>query len=354
MLLYLDCKFCPDSKDAQTSERVSANFLSRALRGLLERRGASARLYPPTPITKGASGSSRSEAEVSPGAAFKALIDQGSVSAAAKWLNQKGYSYRAPLRGGGGKPRNRHFTFDSLYRLLSNPTYIGVRQIRAKDKATQSTQAVWPAMIDEQTFQKAQVLLEAGRRQKTGRESRYPYLLSTRIICGQCQASLIGLSAHGKTTKVPYYGHGTQVKREQLVTGPKERCAPFKNPRQEGRSKSVWEEVLSLIESPSHRAPLFQAIQQLGESKTGRRDAEKREAALMATIEKLATLAKRVTDLPTGVPAEPFYDEMKDASETPKCASRRKSPKQLVTVTSSSSATEAQYVKLLAHASNPS
>lgn len=109
----------------------------------------------------------------------------------------KGYSYRAPLRGSGGKPRNRHFTFDSLYRLLSNPSYIGVRQIRAKDKATQSTQAVWPAMIDVKTFEKAQALLEAGRRQKTGHESRYPYLLSTRIICGQCQAEQPSCEDHG-------------------------------------------------------------------------------------------------------------------------------------------------------------
>jgi site-specific DNA recombinase len=249
MMLYSIANFAQFER-RQTSERVSANFLSRAQRGLWN-GGVLPLGYTPDPDQKGSLKIIEEEAEVVR-AAFRALLDQGSVSAAAKWLNQKGYSYRAPLRGGGGKPRNRHFTFDSLYRLLSNPSYIGVRQIRVKNKAPQSTQAVWPAMIDEATFKKAQALLEAGRRQKTGRESRYPYLLSTRIVCGQCQAPLVGVSAYGKTTKVPYYGHGTQVKREQLVTGLKARCAPFRIPGKKIEAR-VWDEVLSLIESPSHR-----------------------------------------------------------------------------------------------------
>lgn len=58
-------------------------------------------------------------------AAFQALLTQGSVSQAAKWLNRKGYGFRGPLRGGGCKPRFKHFTFDSLYRLLSNPAFAG-------------------------------------------------------------------------------------------------------------------------------------------------------------------------------------------------------------------------------------
>lgn len=277
-------------------------------------------------------------------AAFQAILDHGSVSRAAKWLNQNGLNYQAPLRCGGFRPRNRHFTFDALYRLLSNKAYAGIRVIRSKD-GIQETQAVWPAIVDPETFGRAQQVLEAGRRQKTGRESRYPYLLSTRIFCGQCGAPLIGNSAHGKTTKVPYYGHGSQLKREQTIEKKSERCTPFRVPGRKIEDR-VWKEVLSLIESPSHREPLFRSIQRLGENRASRVEARRREADLLATTEKLSNLARRIADLPSGVPADALYDEMKRLGEKKgwlegelSLAREREEAQSVVT--------EAQYTRLL-------
>lgn len=344
MLLYSIANFAQFER-RQTSERVSANFLARAQRGLWN-GGVLPLGYIPDPDQRGSLKIVDDEARVVR-AAFQALLDQGSVSAAAKWLNREGYSNQAPLRGGGGKPRNRHFTFDSLHSLLSNPTYIGVRQICAKDGTTQRTQAVWPAMIDTQTFEKAQQILAAGRMQKVGRHSRFPYLLSTRIFCAQCQAPLIGLSAHGMTTKVPYYGHGTQIKREQMLDGPKERCAPFRIPGKKIEAR-VWEEVVAILETPHHRTALFQAIQALGETRGSGQALAMHEEALATIADKLAGLAQRITALPAGVPAEPFYDEMKRLAENQKrtqaeiAQTTRHSDEQTLT-------TEAQYSKLLAH-----
>lgn len=311
MMLYSIANFAQFER-RQTSERVSAGFISRAQRGLWN-GGVLPLGYEPDPENRGSLRLIEEEAKVVR-AAFQALLTQGSVSSAAKWLNQNGYTYRAPLRGGGGRARHRHFTFDSLFRLLSNPAYAGLRVVKAKGKKIETVPAVWPAMIDPETFARAQKVLEAGKKQKTGRESRYPYLLSTRIYCGECGTPLVGISAHGATTKVPYYGHSVQIKREQTLDEKSHRCNPFRVPGRKLEER-VWKEVLSLIESPKHREPLFNAVQRLSESKPAQRQTEKLENELRAVEGKLANLAKRIADLPEGVPAHALYDEMKRLAE---------------------------------------
>jgi hypothetical protein len=158
---------------------------------------------------------------------FQAVLVHGSVSQAAKWLNENGYVLLGPLRGGGFRPRRKHFTFDSLYRLVANQAYAGRRVIRKKAGKVEFVPAVWPALIDPDLFDRTQKCLADGKMQKTGRESRYPYLLSTRIFCGECQAPLIGNSAHGRAGKLPYYGHGSQIRREHALKVKGHRCDPF-------------------------------------------------------------------------------------------------------------------------------
>ena len=307
MMLYSIANFAQFER-RQTSERVSANFLSRALRGLWN-GGVLPLGYEPDPDQPGSLRIVEAEGVVVR-AAFQALLDTGSVSAAGKWLNQNGFTYHAPLRAGGYRPRNRHFTFDSLYRLLSNPAYAGRRQIKKKDGKTEFVQAVWPAVVAPDLFDRAQAVLLAGKKQKTGRESRYPYLLSTRIYCGQCKASLIGVSAHGKTTKVPYYGHGNQMKREQNLEIRGERCTPFRVPGRKIEER-VWKETVCLIEEPAHREPLFRAIRALSENRTAEKELGRKDQELLTTAGKLANLAQRIAEIPSGVPADALFDEMK-------------------------------------------
>ncbi len=319
MMLYTIANFAQFER-RQTGERVAANFLSRAQRGLWNGGGLPLG-YTTDHENRGSLKIVDTEAHVVR-IAFQALIDQGSVSAAAKWLNREGYSNGERVRRSGGRPRNRNFSFDSLYRLLSNPCYIAVRQIRTEGVDTQLVPAAWPALIDPLVFDTAQKVLRAGRMQKTGRESRYPYLLTSRIICGQCKAPLIGLSAHGSTTKVPYYGHGKHQKREYMLNTPSsERCSPYRIPGKKLEAR-VWDEVVALIEKATHRSPLFQALKHLGDSQTDRQAIAHQEKDLAAIGEKLASLARRITDLPAGVPAEPFYDEMKRLAESQKLRER--------------------------------
>lgn len=224
MLLYSIANFAQFER-RQTSERVKANFLARARRGLWN-GGVLPIGYEPDPDQKGNLRIVEDEAETVR-LAFRALIEEGSVSAAAKWLNKNGISYATPLRGGGLRPRHQHFTFDSLFRMVSNSAYAGIRLVQDGDRS-EEVKAAWPAMIDIKTYKRAAEILHLGKLQKPGRRSRYPYLLSTRIFCEQCGVPLIGISAHGSTTKVPYYGHGAQTKRDQTLEKKSPRCDPFR------------------------------------------------------------------------------------------------------------------------------
>jgi hypothetical protein len=97
------------------------------------------------------------------------------------------------------------------------------------------------------------------------------------------------------------------------VKGP--RCNPFRVPGAKLEER-VWREILLLIERPSHRAPLFEVIRALSESSPDLKEKESKEAELNAASDKISNLARRVAELPAGIPADAFYDEMKRLSES--------------------------------------
>ena len=117
MLLYQIANFAQFER-RQTSERVSANFEARAKRGLWN-GGVLPMGYEPDPEQRGSLRVVETEGETVR-MAFQALITQGSVTGAAKWLNENGYHYGSVLRGGGFRQRHKHFTFDSLQHLYNH------------------------------------------------------------------------------------------------------------------------------------------------------------------------------------------------------------------------------------------
>ena len=295
----------------QTGERVSANFLARAQRGLYN-GGVLPLGYEPDPINRGSLKINEEGAKVVR-AAFQSLIEEGSVSKTARWLNQNGYSFKAQIKGGGAIPRSKHFTFDNLYRLLSNWAYAGIRCFSTKN-GEQQVKAVWPAIIDENTFKRAQEVLLLGRKQKTGRELRYEYLLSGRIFCGECGCILIGRSANGNSGKVPYYDHGLLLRREQAVDEKSKRCTPCRIMSKKIEDR-VWKEVLLWITDPAQRKTIFQSMEIRATERTVQKEWQQKEKELLAVIEKISNLTHRISELPKEVPANSFYDEIKNLSE---------------------------------------
>ncbi len=127
----------------QTSERVEANIKARASRGLYN--GGVVPLGLRTVENKpGHLESDPPMAEVVR-EAFSALIREGSLSLAARWLNDHGYTFRRQLHGGGSHNRNDHFTVDNLHCILRNKAYIGIKVYRYRGQ-TFEAKAVWEVL----------------------------------------------------------------------------------------------------------------------------------------------------------------------------------------------------------------
>jgi len=203
----------------QTAERVSMNFHSRAMRGLIS--GGNPILgFEKDSLNKG-------KLVVVPEEAakvrriFEIYLETGSRQETARQLNSLGIT---PKIAKGRKCRHAldgRWTVGSVATHLKNLAYIGKlevnRRFKNEDqdalKAWQQYQivdAAWPAIIDEDTFNSAQKLIEENRRNERARfengEKRI-FLLSGILRCGECGRALIGQTAHGRSDSHRYYGH---------------------------------------------------------------------------------------------------------------------------------------------------
>jgi hypothetical protein len=137
-----------------------------------------------------------------------------------------------------------------MYRLLTNPTFIGVRTFKVNG-VEQTSKACWDPIIDEETFHKAQALLKKNhRRNKRAMNSRYPFQLSGLVACGTCGGRMPGKSAHGKKLKIPYYAHGWTTVRAAVNDDAKHRCTGPERILANIVEPLVWEKVVNLLSDP--------------------------------------------------------------------------------------------------------
>jgi len=203
----------------QTSERVSLNFHSRALRGLLN--GGNPMLgYDKDPTNTGKLLVNSTEAKMVK-TIFQSYLDTSSLQGAAKILNDT--DIRAKVAPGR---KCRHiaagrWTGGSVRSHLTNMAYIGKREVNRLQKNEeqeslkswqrhQVVNASWPAILDEDTFYSVQKLLQENREKERtrlkGAKPRF-FLLSGILRCGECGRALIGQASHGRNKAHRYYGH---------------------------------------------------------------------------------------------------------------------------------------------------
>lgn len=108
-------------------------------------------------------------------------------------LNEQG------LRTLHGRP----FTHNSLRTMLKNEKYIGIYTYKDEIRVDNGL----PAIIDVETFQKAQVMLKVNRRAPAHKWAKADYLLTEKLFCGCCGEMMAGISGTSKTgAKHHYYG----------------------------------------------------------------------------------------------------------------------------------------------------
>ena len=296
----------------QTSERVEANIAARAKRGLYN-GGTVPVGYRTIPDKPGYLEVDLEMTEVVK-EAFAAFLREGSLSPAAKWMNNNGYRMRKDLEGGGRLKRVGHFTVDNLQAILRQKAYIGIKSFTIKDEAFEA-KAVWPAIIDEVTFARVGKILSENRgRLKPHKANKLPYLLTGLTSCAKCGDIMVGKSATGNVGKVGYYEHAWATKRDATLTKKIFKCDPHRVPAKK-LEPVVWQKFLSFINDPDFVRDVLEKVREFHEANPVRKEESRLKAKVFGLNSQMDGLAERLSELPKGISAAPIYKQMQKLEE---------------------------------------
>ncbi len=292
----------------QIGERISANFLSRAKRGLYN--GGS------VPLGYRVGDNKNGRLEVIPSEAevvrdiFKTFLAEGTLSSATKALNTKKVQLvRAKV--GGGKPRVGRVMLESLYHTLTNKAYIGVREYKENGK-TMEAKAQWEPIVNEEVFKRVGEILKSNRSRKKSAPNRYPYLLSGILHC-QCGHRLNGKSAHGNGGKIAYYDHTWAAKIESVSPKKSARCEPHRVLAYK-LEPVVWSAVKDFLLVPEFFTEILLEAQTLSELETPTKEIERKGNKIYEINMQLDSLSERLGLLPKSVNPKHVFDQMEKLS----------------------------------------
>ena len=292
----------------QTSERVAANMLSRASRGLYN--GGSVPLgYKLDPAKPGYLDVDQEQAAIV-NTAFKVYLQEGNLSQTARWLNDRGYKICNHKQGGGNMMRLGHFTVDGLCRLLKNKAYIGIKVYTQKGESKE-VKAVWDAIVDPATFQKVgeQLAKNHHKLKKLRGKNPFPYLLSGVSFCMSCGDHMPGKSATGRIGKVAYYEHCGAAKRESTLKEKLCKCFPYRVLAKK-IEPLVWSEFCKFLEDEKFVLSLMNKARQMHEAQDEHKERRRLKAKLAGFNSQLEALAERIAILPKTVSPVPLFNQM--------------------------------------------
>ena len=129
---------------------------------------------------------------------FQKYDDGASMKEIMNWLNDSGVTTN----------RNQKFTYNSVWKLLSNRRYIG--ENRFKDIVMPDS---IPSIIDKELFDRVQAKIEKNRRAPAHHKAEDDYLLTTKLFCGMCGAMMFGECGTSRNKTVHHYYKCANAKR---------------------------------------------------------------------------------------------------------------------------------------------
>ena len=198
-------------------------------------------------------------------------------------LNEQG------LRTLRGKP----FTKNSLRTMLQNEKYVGVYTYKDEVRIEGGV----PALVDQDTFDKVQKLLQVNQRAPAHKWSRADYLLTDKLFCGHCGSNMVGESGTSKTGAKYNYYLFTKRKRE--------RACPKKAVRQEWIEKLVLDATVGLLQDDDLLEFIAENTWQFYLAQ------DEKQARVDSYTAQLATINKSIENLVRAVEAGMFTDILK-------------------------------------------
>ncbi|MBL7555880.1 MAG: recombinase family protein [Bdellovibrionaceae bacterium] len=297
----------------QTSERISANWLSRSKRGLWN--GGTIPLgYDRNPINKAELAVNEIEA-ASVRKIFEVFLEKETVRKTQAAITELGIRNKSYTNKHGLEKGGKAFSVDTLQSLLTNKVYIGIKELRHKDGKREDIKAVWPAIVDKDIFQKVQERLAKNKnRYKPDSWKVYPFPLTELVQCGECGKSLGGKSGTGRKEKHHYYGHA-QIKNP--FTKETVHQCQVKNVRAPRLEEIITKSLRNLLTDPSfiekwidiYRSKTSSELPEV-QNRTKQLDQE-----IQNVTKKINNLVQRVSELPSEVPAGPFYEQIKQLNQ---------------------------------------
>lgn len=193
-----------------------------------------------------------------------------SALAIAHRLNEAGVPLKTSLN-----PKPNPWTKPLVLRILRNRLYLGELSCQGE-----FVLAEHPALVDSETFERVQRMLDPkDRRQR--HESRNPvYLVRGSLKCGICGASMTSASTFREGRMYRYYRCSTRDKKG------KEGCPTV----QLGVERFVVERLQKVLADPDCRVPLQRCLEPLGLLVPGGNLAELWELLSLANRQRLVRL----------------------------------------------------------------
>ena len=189
----------------QTAERISANWESRAKRGLFN-VGTIPMGYDRNPKSKGELVVNEADAQIVR-MIFSLFLEKESLRKTCVALIAQGIFLRRFINKHGFEKGGKPFSVDTLRSLLTNPAYIGMR-LAVVDGEKKLISAVWKPIISTEIFNQVEARLGLNKnRYKPDTWKKYPFPLTELITCGECGKHFGGKSGTGRVQKHFYYGH---------------------------------------------------------------------------------------------------------------------------------------------------
>ena len=253
-----------------TSRRTALNAYERSKRGLAN-GGFTVLGYRRDPQHKGRLLVDEQEAQVVR-AIFQTYLQERSIRCTTTQIKARYQSRFPKLKG---------ICPNTVYRVLLNKAYLGIRAIHKRDKANyEEVEAAWEPIVEEPLFCQVQALLQANKHcyHRRGPE-RYTYLLSGLIRCGTCGEKLQGKSSYASSGKRHrYYSHRTT-------------CAKGGLPRI--HAEVAQDLVLGWLQDIAGNGERFRELQAQGRERLGRQIDELRQS-LKGLESEGAALKKQV------------------------------------------------------------
>ena len=323
-MMVIQCISFAQFERKNTIERIKAGARARAQRGLAN-GGGRILGYDPNPTKKNHLVVNDAEA-LRIKLIYSKYLEFQNISKTRRWLNEQGYKTKEYTTKEGKLREGTSFTDNSLYRILTNKVYIGIRQYNQKNKDKDQSQladsekyfeakAIWEPIIEEKIFEEVQKIIQKNRL--TSRKCDRTYLLSNILRCGECGSKLVGMKANGSNQTYYYYAHNRKYRSTDDQH--KKRCSMERIPA-EDLEKAVLKRLKGLSKNRDLITELAKYAKDTRSSK--RPDVEKmlgsKKKELKSLESKISNLTERLAILPADIPAESFLEKIKTFGEDKK------------------------------------